>query len=111
VRVARPTLVVTLATGATPSSGGAVPEAPVGQPLVGFAVSRAIGGAVVRNRVRRRLRHLVRSRLSLLPPGSLVVVRALPASAATPSRLEPDLDAALRKAVTRSRAGRGRTAP
>ena len=49
---------------------------------VGFVVSKAVGPAVVRNRVKRRLRHAARERLSLLPPGSLLVVRAQPAAAA-----------------------------
>ena len=50
-------------------------------PQVGFVVSRAVGNAVVRNRVRRRLRHLVRDLLTDLPPGAVLVVRALPAAA------------------------------
>jgi len=59
---------------------------------VGFVVSRACGPAVVRNRVRRRLRHLVLARLAQLPAGGIVVVRALPAAAtASASRLEADL--------------------
>jgi len=49
---------------------------------VGFVVSRAVGGAVVRNKVRRRLRHLVRDYLDSLPAGSLLVVRANPPAAA-----------------------------
>ena len=49
---------------------------------VGFVVSKAVGNAVVRNRVRRRLRHLVAPLLAIVPPGSELVVRALPASAA-----------------------------
>ena len=62
----------------------------------GFVVSKAVGNAVVRNRVRRRLRHLVRPRLADLPPGATVVVRALPsAAAATAETLGADLDAAL----------------
>lgn len=61
---------------------------------VGFVVSKAVGGSVVRNRVKRRLRHLTRSRLERLPKGSLVVVRANPA-AATAASLEADLDSAL----------------
>jgi ribonuclease P protein component len=67
-------------------------------PKGGFVVSRAVGDAVARNRVRRRLRHLVRPRLSALPPGSLLVVRALPAAAdASSADLADDLDAALRR--------------
>ena len=62
----------------------------------GFVVSKAVGNAVTRNKVRRRLRHLVRPRLADLPEGSLLVVRALPASAsASFETLGTDLDAAL----------------
>lgn len=62
----------------------------------GFVVSKAVGNAVVRNKVRRRLRHLVRPLLGDLPDGSLLVVRALPASAsASYAELGADLEAAL----------------
>jgi ribonuclease P protein component len=62
----------------------------------GFVVSKAVGNAVVRNKVRRRLRHLVRPRLGSLPPGSLLVVRALPGAASAASdSVGADLDAAL----------------
>jgi ribonuclease P protein component len=62
----------------------------------GFVVSKTVGNAVVRNKVRRRLRHLVRPRLASLPPGSLLVVRALPAAAsASYDSVGADLDAAL----------------
>lgn len=67
----------------------------------GFVVSKAVGNAVIRNRVRRRLRALVRERLTDLPAGSTLVVRALPAAAqASYPRLAADLDAAI--AVARS---------
>jgi ribonuclease P protein component len=67
----------------------------------GFVVSKAVGNAVVRNRVRRKLRHLVRDRLADLPVGATIVVRALPASAAaTAETLGADLDAALAVART-----------
>ncbi|CAN5406357.1 hypothetical protein BH11ACT8_BH11ACT8_14680 [soil metagenome] len=63
---------------------------------VGFVVSKAVGNSVVRNRVKRRLRHLMRSRLAELPDGAAVVVRALPASAAASSvALGADLDRCL----------------
>jgi ribonuclease P protein component len=69
---------------------------------VGFVVSRAVGGAVVRNRVKRRLRHLAAARLHRLPPGARVVVRALPRSAtATGRQLEADLDGALGRVTSR----------
>ena len=71
-------------------------------PRVGFVVSRTVGGAVGRNAVRRRLRHLMRERLHLLPPGSTLVVRALPAAAgASSAELGEDLDAALRRLLAR----------
>lgn len=44
----------------------------------GFSVSRRVGGAVVRNRVRRRLREIVRLRLSTIAPGWDVVLIARP---------------------------------
>jgi ribonuclease P protein component len=68
----------------------------------GFVVSRRVGGAVVRNRVRRQLRHLVADRLDALPPGSALVVRAHPqAAASTSAVLGRDLDAALQAARRR----------
>lgn len=72
------------------------PGAGVGPARVGLVVSRSLGGAVVRNTVRRRLRSLLRRRLGQLPTGSRVVVRALPeAAAASSARLADDLDTAL----------------
>ncbi|MFC5151981.1 ribonuclease P protein component [Streptomyces amakusaensis] len=94
-RAGRPLLVVHL------RSGSPDPHAPgesASQTCAGFVVSKAVGGAVVRNRVKRRLRHLIRDRLAELPPGSLVVVRALPgAGDADHAQLARDLDAALQR--------------
>ncbi|MET7315203.1 MULTISPECIES: ribonuclease P protein component [Streptomyces] len=94
-RAGRPLLVVHLRCGATdPHAPGE--SAP--RPRAGFVVSKAVGGAVVRNTVKRRLRHLMRDRIGQLPPGSLVVVRALPgAGDADSAQLARDLDAALRR--------------
>lgn len=47
----------------------------------GFVVPRAVGNAVVRNRVKRRLRHLVAERLPSAPQPLELVVRALPEAA------------------------------
>ncbi|MDI2099120.1 ribonuclease P protein component [Ruicaihuangia caeni] len=44
----------------------------------GFIVSKAVGVAVVRNRVRRRLRAIARELLVARPTGTDVVIRALP---------------------------------
>ncbi|WP_076829903.1 MULTISPECIES: ribonuclease P protein component [unclassified Frankia] len=64
-------------------------------PRAGFVVGRRVGNAVVRNRVRRRLREQTRSRLPLLPPGTAVLVRALPeAATATSADLGRSLDSA-----------------
>ncbi len=43
---------------------------------VGFAATKALGGSVVRNRIRRRLREAVRLSFSGLAPGWAVVVQA-----------------------------------
>ena len=68
-------------------------------PRVGFVVSKQVGPAVVRSRVKRRLRHQVRARLDRLNPGSVYVVRANPAAAtASSEELGDALDACLDKA-------------
>lgn len=65
---------------------------------MGFIVSKAVGNAVTRHRVSRRLRHVFRSRLEVLPGGSMVVVRALPrAEVAGSDELAADVDRALRR--------------
>lgn len=75
-------------------------------PRVGFIVSRQVGSAVVRNRVKRRLRHLMSDRVGQLPAGALSVVRANPAAAgASATTLAAELDSALGR-LTRS-AGAG----
>jgi ribonuclease P protein component len=85
-------LVVHLSVG--PSDAGGAGESNL--PRAGFVVSRAVGGAVVRNRVRRQLRHLVAARLGGFPAGTRLVVRALPAAAtASGTDLAHALDAAL----------------
>ena len=60
------------------------PEAGPAPVQVGFTVSKAVGNAVTRTRVKRRLRHLTREhlpQLEALPGRAALVVRALPASA------------------------------
>ncbi|MFI6098328.1 ribonuclease P protein component [Lentzea sp. NPDC051213] len=67
---------------------------------VGFVVSKTVGNSVVRHRVARRLRHIAGSHLSSMPPGTLVVVRALaPAAGASSSELDADFSSALRKVL------------
>lgn len=56
----------------------ATPEADVSR--FGFIVSKQVGNAVVRNRVRRRLSEIVRAQLPALPTAD-IVIRALPPAA------------------------------
>jgi ribonuclease P protein component len=77
------------------------PGDPRSSSRAGFVVSRAVGPAVIRNQVRRRLRHLVRDRLDRVPAGSRLVVRATPSAAgATSATLAAQLDRALDRLVT-----------
>ena len=83
---------VHLATGADPA-------------LVGFVVSKAVGGSVVRHQVTRRLRAVMAERLPDLPTGSRIVLRALPGSATTPyAALRADVDAAVAAALGKAAA-------
>ena len=92
-----------LADGSAASSTGFAGEVRSGDPAkVGFVVSRAVGSAVVRNRVKRRLRELMRARLAGLPDGCMVVVRAHPAAAdARQADLAADLDPVLGRLLRR----------
>jgi ribonuclease P protein component len=101
-RSGRAHLVAYLAAADGPEGSGseiAIDEARTGPGArAGFVVSKAVGNAVVRNRVRRRLRHLCATRLGGLPPGSILVVRALPPAAdADSALLGRELDAALER--------------
>jgi ribonuclease P protein component len=99
-------------TGSAVDDGRAVDPAVVGNSQVGFVVSKAVGGSVVRHRVARRLRHLMRDRLVDAPDGSRIVVRALPASAnADSASLGTDLDRALRGALSGRGSGRRGSKP
>jgi ribonuclease P protein component len=74
-----------------------------GPARAGFVVARSVGSSVTRNRVKRRLRHVVREHLAELPAASRLVVRALPAAAdASSEQLERDLRRALDRAGQRS---------
>jgi ribonuclease P protein component len=69
---------------------------------VGYSAGRKVGGAVVRNRVRRRLRAACREHAALLVPGAAYLVSASPASAAMSYQ---DLAAHLAEALERLRSG------
>jgi ribonuclease P protein component len=77
---------------------GARNESAVGlSARVGIVVSAKVGNAVVRNRVKRRLREAIRQERARLPPVDLVIVARASAVRATVLQLR----AWLRKAVQR----------
>ena len=82
---------------------GSAGEVRSGDPAkVGFVVSRAVGSAVVRNRVKRRLRELMRRRVASLPGGCLLVLRAHPAAAGVrQADLAADLDLVIGRLLRR----------
>jgi len=68
-------------------------------PRAAFVVSRRVGGAVVRNRIRRRLSEIVRHRLDRLAPSvDLVVVARRRAAQGSFAEIEEDLCRQLRAA-------------
>jgi ribonuclease P protein component len=65
----------------------------------GFVVSRRVGKAVERNRVKRRLREILRRRLPAMASGWDLVFSARPTAASTPyARLAEAIDDLLRRA-------------
>lgn len=79
----------------------------------GFVVSKAVGNAVTRNRVKRRLRAAVAEQLNgplRGHPGATIVVRALPPSGeADWDSLKKDLDSALSSALRKAEGRRRAT--
>jgi ribonuclease P protein component len=68
-------------------------------PRVGLVIAKAVGSAVERHRVARRLRHVVRTMLGGLDRSDQVVIRALPSSRHVSSaRLEQQVRNGLRRA-------------
>lgn len=70
----------------------------MGGPRFGLIVSKAVGNAVIRHRVARRLRHMCGQVIAELPADADIVIRALPGAATTDStELLRQLRGALRK--------------
>ena len=72
----------------------------VGGPRFGLVVSKAVGPAVTRHRVARRLRHVCAGLVDCVSADTDVVIRALPGTATATSR---ELDKQLRSGLTRLR--------
>jgi ribonuclease P protein component len=85
-------------SGALVTVGYARRDQPDALARVGFSVSKRVGGAVQRNRVKRRLREIVRRLLVELPAGDVIVTAKPGARAAT----DDDLAAELRALLVRS---------
>ena len=76
----------------------------IGAPRLGFAVPKAVGNAVVRNKIKRQLRDIVRARLEAVPITNdyvLVVRQGLPEAAEANGHewLEARVDEVLWKAA------------
>jgi ribonuclease P protein component len=102
--VSRPTLVVHAVH--APDGGPETDGLGRFGPRVGFVVSGALGNAVTRNRVKRRLRHLAATHAPDTPVGMDLVVRALPRAATAPAEVSTDLGSAWHEAVSRLRVRR-----
>lgn len=102
-RAGRPCVVVSVAMDPddTRSPGSSAPRGP----RAGFVVSKAVGNAVVRNRVTRRLRAILRDELdadALRTRPLMVQVRALPPAAdADHATLRREVASALASALRR----------
>lgn len=100
-------------SGTSAAAGSALAQVPpaepavrIGGPRFGLIVSKAVGNAVIRHRVARRLRHMCAQVQAELPAEADIVIRALPGSAAADSDdLLRQLRAALRKLGLTERAG------
>jgi ribonuclease P protein component len=93
IRVSRPTLVVH----AVHWDEGHLDDGT----RVGFVVSGAVGNAVTRNRVKRRLRHLAAAHVADTSAGIGIVVRAMPLAATDPAGVAADFGSAWHEVMSR----------
>jgi ribonuclease P protein component len=102
--VSRPTLIVHAVR--APEEVASTTDAGRPGPRIGFVVSGALGNAVTRNRVKRRLRHLAAAHVSdtpagIDPTGIDIVVRALPSAATDPGKVPTDFGSAWHEVLSR----------
>lgn len=99
-RAGRDTVVVHLCTNVFDDSN---PDVNLGGPRCGLVVSKAVGNAVTRHAVSRKLRHIFFELSSGIPADHRVVIRALPkAATATSEELFEDVRRAYEKARKRA---------
>jgi ribonuclease P protein component len=80
-----------------------LPAKPAEPPRVAFAIGRKVGGAVVRNQLRRRLRHLLRDVVPALEPGAWLISAAAGAVGLTYDQLGVALTGAITEATAPGR--------
>jgi ribonuclease P protein component len=97
--VSRPTLVVHAVH--APEDVGSKDAVRRPGPRIGFVVSGALGNAVTRNRIKRRLRHLAAAQVANTTTGIDIVVRALPQAATNPGAVPADFGSAWREVDSR----------
>jgi len=95
-----PVRMVHVPVAALPDHRGSRPEA-----CVAYAVNRKVGGAVDRNRVRRRTRAVLTERDERMMPGAYLISFAPGAAEMSFEELRTDVDRALRRMVQRIDAG------
>ena len=67
----------------------------------GLIINKTVGGSVKRHRLARKVRHAIAPHLSLLPNGSLFVVRALKQS--DDKNVAPEISTLIQKLVDRAK--------
>ncbi|UTO24486.1 ribonuclease P protein component [Corynebacterium pseudotuberculosis] len=96
-RAGRSTVVIHLRTHATAGEIAAV-----GGPRFGLVVSKAVGNAVTRHAVSRKIRHVLMGIKDQIPQDAHIVVRALPpAATATSKELEANVRSGVEKLLLR----------